>query len=294
LNTRGAGNESILKIRNGIPQWLPDSTAAGGTTDQAARDTASLGNTNAQTALTKAAIAQDTASLANRMGHTAITKAAIAQDTASAANKQAWTADTKAQNAQSTANAAVAKSDTNALHAQKFKILENVDAGKAGADSVQAALLTRRAISDTTKPAGTVTWTLVRTEIKDTLEQEITAGTRDVGGARDVAITGRYISPPDSLSLVGESGDVLDWSMGNVWVTTVTQNDTITFTNITAGQTITLRALNAGTYTLTFVGVDWASGTHPTFTSGANKRDVFTFIAFGATEISGSVVADAR
>lgn len=45
-----------------------------------------------------------------------------------------------AQAATITANAALPKADTSQLHAQKFKTFENVDAGKAGADSVQTAL----------------------------------------------------------------------------------------------------------------------------------------------------------
>lgn len=103
----------------------------------------------------------------------------------------------------------------------------------------------------------------------------------DVTVAGTLKTGGRIYTAVDSITFAGEAGDIIDASKGNIFVGTLTQNDTISIINMADGQTISVRITNAGTYTLSWEGVSWPEDTPPTLTAVANKRDWFTFIKVG-------------
>jgi hypothetical protein len=87
----------------------------------------------------------------------------------------------------------------------------------------------------------------------------------------------------------------IDWSLlyasGGLYTKTLSANSTITFSNMTAGQTIIVRLTNTGAnYTVTWPTILWAGGVAPTMTIGA-KSDVYTFV-FDGSDVFGSYVQD--
>lgn len=105
----------------------------------------------------------------------------------------------------------------------------------------------------------------------------------------DVSVDGAMdFGEPSTVS----ASDV-NWELGNMHQKTTSGNTTFTFSNIRAGQVIVVRVQNGGTHTAAWpASVKWAGGTEPTFTSGAGKVDVFTFVAWSTTEVFGSVQQD--
>lgn len=89
----------------------------------------------------------------------------------------------------------------------------------------------------------------------------------------------------ESLSTVASSGatETIDLADGNVHDVTLTDDCTFTFTgsaaSVACGFTLILRQDGSGGHTPTWpASVDWASGTGPTVSAGANDVDVLTFL----------------
>ncbi len=72
----------------------------------------------------------------------------------------------------------------------------------------------------------------------------------------------------------------LDWSAEDNFVLTLTGNTTLTFSNDSNAQTITIVIAQDGVggHTLTLPTILWAGGTAPTPSSGASEVDVYTVI----------------
>jgi len=70
-----------------------------------------------------------------------------------------------------------------------------------------------------------------------------------------------------------------------VVVPQLTENTTITISNLTAGQSITffIKQHASSAKTVTFASVLWAGGAAPTISAGANAVDIITVVKFGST-----------
>lgn len=143
------------------------------------------------------------------------------------------------------------------------------------------------ALTDTLSANVTRGAALLAANLDDSLSTLVSAG------ARSISSTGRMFVSDDSISFVGEAGDVVNCALGNVFRGTLSANDTISFTGMVDGQIVSIVITNAGTNTLAWTGVNWAGGTIPTLSATANKRDVFTIIQAGGI-LYGSVVQDLR
>jgi hypothetical protein len=91
----------------------------------------------------------------------------------------------------------------------------------------------------------------------------------------------------ETIVSLGNSGSTLTLSLANSSLQSVTLTAGCTFTMPTAvaGKSLMLFA-NTGTggfTSTTFSGVRWASGLAPTFTSTANKVDIYSFVSDGTT-----------
>lgn len=92
--------------------------------------------------------------------------------------------------------------------------------------------------------------------------------------------------PAPATSAIGASD--IDWSLlknvDGLYTKTLAANTTLTFSNVTAGQTIVIAITNtASNYTLTWpAAAKWSGGTAPTQTIGA-KTDVYTCKAYDST-----------
>lgn len=87
----------------------------------------------------------------------------------------------------------------------------------------------------------------------------------------------------------------IDWSLlrqtGGIYTKALGANETFTFSNMSAGQTILVRLTNdSNNWTVTWPSVKWAGGVAPTMTIGA-KSDVYTFV-YDGTDVFGSFVQD--
>lgn len=83
------------------------------------------------------------------------------------------------------------------------------------------------------------------------------------------------------------SGTVIDWSQGNVFTTSISSNQTFTFSNDTDGRTIVIKITNgtAGAFTLT-----WPSSVQGAYTSlTASKTAIVTLIKIGNLVYSSSL-----
>jgi hypothetical protein len=91
------------------------------------------------------------------------------------------------------------------------------------------------------------------------------------------------------------SASDIDWSIlgnkGGIYTKALAANETFTFSNMTAGQTIVVRLTNDGNnWTVIWPTVKWAGGLAPTMTTGA-KTDIYTFL-YDGTDLFGSYVQD--
>jgi hypothetical protein len=87
----------------------------------------------------------------------------------------------------------------------------------------------------------------------------------------------------------------IDWSIlarrGGIYTHDLANNETFTFSNVGAGQTILVRITNdPSNYTVTWPTVKWSGGAAPTMTIGA-KSDIYTFISDGV-DVFGSFIQD--
>lgn len=141
-----------------------------------------------------------------------------------------------------------------------------ISKGGTGATSVSSGLVKSNGstFSSVTAPSGTVVGT--------TDTQTLTAKT--------------YVAATTAMGALD-----VDWSTGNVFSKTLSAGgNTITFSNTSAGQVITVvLTSNGGGSTVTWPTVAWSGGAAPTQTS--TGVDVYTFVKVGST-IYGSVVQD--
>lgn len=99
--------------------------------------------------------------------------------------------------------------------------------------------------------------------------------------------------PAPTTSAIGASD--IDWStlknVDGLYTKTLSANTTLTFSNVTAGQTIVIAITNtASNYTLAWpAAAKWSGGTTPTQTIGA-KTDVYTCKAYDSTNAYCSAV----
>jgi hypothetical protein len=88
----------------------------------------------------------------------------------------------------------------------------------------------------------------------------------------------------------------INWNNSNSQSLTAATNSgayAFTFSNLKAGATYILRLKQAsgGGATASWpAAVKWPGGVTPTWTTGANKIDVFTFIVYDSSNIYGSYV----
>ena len=86
------------------------------------------------------------------------------------------------------------------------------------------------------------------------------------------------------LSTVGTT-EIVDWRNGDRQKMTLDENLTITFSNATEGQTLTLYMLQdgSGTNTITFADtINWADATTPTWTTTAAKMNIAVITYIGS------------
>ena len=79
------------------------------------------------------------------------------------------------------------------------------------------------------------------------------------------------------------SAFTVNLSNGTIQQLTLGSNITITMPPVTAGKSFLLMLLqnSTGGYSVTWSTVKWPSGTAPTFTSTANKQDMYSFFSDG-------------
>lgn len=98
-----------------------------------------------------------------------------------------------------------------------------------------------------------------------------------------------------TLTAASSSPYAIDWSAATLFEVTLGQNTTLTFSNLTAGRSITLILIQDGTggWTTTFpASVQWVNGT-PTLHTGAGEYDVLTFIVRAdGTTVEGFSASD--
>jgi hypothetical protein len=108
-----------------------------------------------------------------------------------------------------------------------------------------------------------------------------TIGAAFTDGPLSISSTGRIFAAMDSITFLGEAGDVIDLSLGNNFRGTLSQNDTLSFTGGVDGQVGQIVITNANNYTLAFTGIAWPAGTAPTITAVANKRTIISYLVSG-------------
>ena len=207
-------------------------------------------------------------------------------------------------------DAMLKKADTTDLHAQKFAIInDSLLSISLRATTTKNDLTAHIGTADAHLPTqtgqsgkylqsnGTVSsWqTAVASEVDPTALSKASsvADSSLSGGNRSISTTGRMFVSDDSITFVGEAGDIINAALGNVFRGTLGANDTLSVSNMTDGQILSIVITNAGTHTLSWTGVNWAGGTAPTLSATANKRDVFTLIRAGGI-VYGSAVQDLR
>ena len=84
-------------------------------------------------------------------------------------------------------------------------------------------------------------------------------------------------------TLTGTNSVDVDWSLSNTFVKTLSGTTTITFSNTTSGQIITIALTNTtNNYTVTWPAISWAGGSPPLQTTGT-KTDIYTIIKINST-----------
>ena len=96
-----------------------------------------------------------------------------------------------------------------------------------------------------------------------------------------VNYNGVAFAPPTVLA-----NTVIDWAACSTFVSVLVANKTFSFTNSTSGQTIIVRVVNEGAWTVAWPtsgtnNVMWSGGTEPTQT--ANATDIYTFVNIAGT-----------
>lgn len=82
------------------------------------------------------------------------------------------------------------------------------------------------------------------------------------------------------------TADTIDWTTGNIHLSTLTGNCTYTFTAPSPALGILVLEVvqGSGPYTVTWpAAVHWPGGTAPTLSTGNGKKDIFTFEYIGST-----------
>ena len=164
-----------------------------------------------------------------------------------------------------------------------------------GIKTLSATPLLKTAIDLEDPAAGTNKWTVQ----SPTLAADYTLTLPVDDGANEQVLSTNgsgvtsWVSVVPTASAVGASA--IDWALvkigGGLFTKTLSANTTFTFSNLLAGQTITVRLTNtASNYTVTWPTVKWPSNVTPVMTTGA-KSDVYTFV-YDGTDIFGSYVQD--
>jgi len=97
--------------------------------------------------------------------------------------------------------------------------------------------------------------------------------------------TSNLIIPAQTIS----GSNVINWTLGSVFVQTLSANTTFTFSGAVSGQTIVVRLTNTGSnFTVTWPTVRWSGAVAPTMSPGA-VSDVYTFIYDGSNYYGASV-----
>jgi hypothetical protein len=111
-----------------------------------------------------------------------------------------------------------------------------------------------------------------------------------VGTSDSQALTNKTLTNPtvtnyvETVVSIGNSGttQTLSLTNGTVQTVTLTGNCTFTMPTATAGKSfILIISTGAGSFTGTFTGVKYISGTAPTLTTTASRWDILTFFADG-------------
>lgn len=104
-------------------------------------------------------------------------------------------------------------------------------------------------------------------------------------------LTARALVPRDyRLPPVSVTGTVVDWSLGDIFYTTLSSSPTFTFSNVTDG-TIILKVIQdaTGGRALTLPAIGWSGNAVPVSPKTANHYDIYTFVSVLGV-ITGSVV----
>lgn len=103
----------------------------------------------------------------------------------------------------------------------------------------------------------------------------------------DVAGTARTKQMVDTVNAIGNVGGgttTIDWSLGSIATLTLTGSPTLAASNAVAGQTLTIIiSTGSGSYTVSWSSVSWPSGTAPTITTTASKKDIVSLYYDGST-----------
>ncbi len=109
------------------------------------------------------------------------------------------------------------------------------------------------------------------------------SGTTTITG--DLILTENFTQKFQTLSFVGAGTTSFDASLGTIAGVTLTDDTTISFSNINAGGEYTLFLYQDGTggRLVTWSGVLWSGGTAPTLSTGVGALDVINFIYDGTS-----------
>jgi len=97
----------------------------------------------------------------------------------------------------------------------------------------------------------------------------------------NLTLSGQYT---EGVVAIGNSSTTQTISLtnGTLQTCTLTGNCTFTMPTVSAGKSFTLiLSTGAGSFTGTFTGVKYASGTAPTITTTAARWDILTFVSDG-------------
>lgn len=104
-----------------------------------------------------------------------------------------------------------------------------------------------------------------------------------------VTVNGRASSSVNTITVIGAGTSTIDCSVGNMFTIALNASTTLTATNVTPGQTISVRVINSGTNTMAFDTMfDFSGGTAPTITP--TGTDILTFISFDGTTLFSTAV----
>ncbi len=101
-----------------------------------------------------------------------------------------------------------------------------------------------------------------------------------IGAAKNIVSGGQIVAQLNAIGSIGGGTQDINWNLSNIHTFTLTDNETLTFSNPIAGGVYVLEITQggSGSYTITWPTVTWPGGVAPTLSTGVGDVDVITFL----------------